>query len=371
MDTVNDTAVPPVFGPELPPQTPPPAGLPDPNAPVPTGMTWSQMFQYFNMMIAVNAAANAAPIITNNPGFPQPTVSSLPKAAKAPIIETYNGTSVKLLRPWLNRTRGILLMLGFDLNQPLTVTYAASFLTGPANSWFDSESARAIFNKESGGFTTFDEFAHALSSKLGDPDPETKARDNLKRLHQTTSVKAYADEFQRIITYLPNRDAADLCYDFTSGLKYKIKELLVGHITTDMTWHDIRDLAYKYDDAVMSRRTADPPRYRDTNHPRDNRPNDPMDLNNTETRRGRSPHRSSSHRGRSPTPYSRPSGTSAPLPKLTDSLREELRANNGCFRCRKHNAGHLARDCPGPAGISHRSPSPAPSRGRSPSPAKN
>jgi hypothetical protein len=96
-----------------------------------------------------------------------------------------------------------------------------------------------------------------------------------------------------------------------------------------------------------------------------------MDLNNTEARRGRSPHRSPSHHGRSPTPYSRPSGTSASLPKLTDSLREELRANNGCFRCRKHNAGHLARDCPGPAGISHRSPSPAPSRGRSPSPAKN
>lgn len=367
MDT--DTVAPAIFGPD--PSAPPPAGIPDPNAPVPAGVTWAQMFQYFNMMIAVNAAANAAPIITNTPGTPQPTVSSLPKAAKAPIIETYNGTSVKLLRPWLNRTRGILLMLGFDLNQPLTVTYAASFLTGPANSWFDSESARAIFNKESGGFATFDEFAHALSSKLGDPDPETKARDNLKRLHQTTSVKAYADEFQRIITYLPNRDAADLCYDFTSGLKYKIKELLVGHITTDMTWHDIRDLAYKYDDAVMSRRTADPPRYRDTNHPRDNRPNDPMDLNNTEARRGRSPHRSSSHHGRSPTPYSRPSGTSASLPKLTDSLREELRANNGCFRCRKHNAGHLARDCPGPAGISHRSPSPAPSRGRSPSPAKN
>ena len=342
------------------PQSPP--VIPDPSAQVPAGVTWSQMFHMFNLMIAANVSAPAAAPVA--PAAPTPQI---PKAAKAPVIETYNGTSVKSLRPWLSRTRNILQMLGFDLNQPITVTYAASFLTGPAHSWFDSESMRAISLKESGGFATFDEFSSALSAKLGDPDPESKARDNLKHLHQTTSVKAYADEFQRIITYLPNRDAADLCYDFTQGLKYKIRELLVGHITSDMTWHDIRDLAYKYDDAVMSRRLADPNRYRDP-RPRDSRPDDPMELGNTEIRRGRSPHRSDSARGRSPTPHSR---STAPLPKLTEALRAQLRANNGCFRCRKHNAGHIARDCPGPAGSSHRSQSPVPARGRSQSPAKN
>lgn len=34
------------------------------------------------------------------------------------------------------------------------------------------------------------------------------------------------------------------------------------------------------------------------------------------------------------------------LKSLTDREREHLRKNNGCFRCRKTNAGHLARDCP-------------------------
>jgi hypothetical protein len=99
------------------------------------------MIQMINMMIAANAAAYnpaqfAAAAATSAP------FSNLPKAAKAPTIENYNG-SVKLLCPWLNRTRGILIMLGFDLNQPFTVVYAACFLTGPAQSWYNSEADRA------------------------------------------------------------------------------------------------------------------------------------------------------------------------------------------------------------------------------------
>jgi hypothetical protein len=34
------------------------------------------------------------------------------------------------------------------------------------------------------------------------------------------------------------------------------------------------------------------------------------------------------------------------LAKLTTEERAVLRANNGCFKCRRFNAGHLAKDCP-------------------------
>lgn len=38
--------------------------------------------------------------------------------------------------------------------------------------------------------------------------------------------------------------------------------------------------------------------------------------------------------------------TSAALKPLTDNERQYLRKNEGCFRCRKVRAGHLAKDCP-------------------------
>ena len=52
-----------------------------------------------------------------------------------------------------------------------------------------------------------------------------------------------------------------------------------------------------------------------------------------------------SHQARSsaiPGPAATPRG---PLPKLTDIEREYLRANKGCFRCRKLNTGHMAVTC--------------------------
>jgi hypothetical protein len=102
-----------------------------------------------------------------------------------------------------------------------------------------------------------------------------------------------------------------------------------------------------------------------------------MDLNATDAR-GRPAHPStSSHHGRSPTPG--PSGSSSNrrtgLPPLSPAKRAELMANNGCFRCQKNNAGHIARNCPGiSSNVSRPRPqSPAaaaPSRSRSSSPGR-
>ena len=367
-----------------PPAHAPPLDQPDPDAPIPAGTTWGQLYTALNVMIvntianaissAVPAAVNAAMatavatavIAPSAPIAPAEIQSSLPKGVKPPTMDTYSGSSVKQLRPWLNRSEMILGLMGFDLNQPLCVSYAASYLTDTAHSWYSSECDRAK-GKEfstSGGFATFHEFADALAERMGDPDPASKARDRLASLRQTTSVKHYADEFQRTVTYIPERHPNDLRHDFIKGLKYRIRELMAGHDTSKMSWHEVRDLAYKFDDAVMSTR----PRSDDRRPSRDNRPSDPMQLGNTETRRPSTPYRN-------PSPSSTPSRSSSsnptrdPLPPLTDALRAELRANNGCFRCRKHNAGHTARDCPGPSGSSRpRSQSPAPSRGRSRSP---
>ncbi|KAI0993583.1 hypothetical protein K3495_g13277 [Podosphaera aphanis] len=36
----------------------------------------------------------------------------------------------------------------------------------------------------------------------------------------------------------------------------------------------------------------------------------------------------------------------AALKPITEQERDYLRANNGCFRCRQTNAGHISRTCP-------------------------
>lgn len=43
------------------------------------------------------------------------------------------------------------------------------------------------------------------------------------------------------------------------------------------------------------------------------------------------------------------------LGKLTFAEKQELMANNGCFRCRKNNAGHIASNCPSYSTTSGRS----------------
>ncbi len=293
-----------------------------------------------------------------SPAHAPPRNSFLPPGIKAPTIDFFDGKQQKSVRPWLQRTRSILKLMGLNLDSPNCVTFVSSFLTGPAQTWFSSEADRAAYGMaDSAGFSTFDDFATALMRHLGDPNPEDKARKNLRSLKQTTSVKAYADEFQRIITYLPNRDADDLRFDFIYGLKPKIQELLVGKVDdSNMLWQDVRDLAYRFDDVVMSSRfNSTGPQPSRPFPSRDTRPHNgpaPMDIGATSTEysRGRPSSPGPSSRGRSSTPHPRSSANS--LPKLTDQERQKLIANNGCFRCRKFNAGHQARDCPGLSSVS-------------------
>ncbi len=309
--------------------------------------------------------ASHAVNVSPQPASP-PATGVLPRGVRAPVPETFDGRKTKEVRPWLNRVRDILSMTGFDLNGPDSVRYAATYLTGAAHSWFESERARASYGEEEyAGFGTFKEFADALAQRMGDPQPDDKARAALRKHRQVTSVKLYADQFQQIITHLPQRDALDLRFDFISGLKPKIQELLVGKISEGMTWHDVRDLAYRFDDVIMTSSRDRPVSFsRPRPYGRDPRPDDPMDLSAADTQpsRGRSAFRSATPgRSRSAAsaalPRRSPSPSATGLPPLTDKIREELRASNGCFRCRKPNAGHVAANCPGPAAASRSSPS--------------
>jgi len=306
------------------------------------------------MLAHIAASATIAPSSTTPSSAPPPPLTTtptqyLPPGAKAPAIEKFDGKSPRLIQPWIQRTRNILCLIGMELNSPAAVAYAASFLTNYAQSWFYIEQSKAAGALQaSGGFRTFDEFAHALETRMGDPRPADKARRQLRTLKQTTSVKAYADAFQRLITYLPSHSPDQLRFDFTEGLKPEIRSLMLGRVDDAMDWTAVRDLAIDCDDVHMTSRRGRAP-LPPTALRRDTRPDDPMQLDALNVNRPPSARRSSTPQPhRSPSPHR--SGATSPsrprLPKLTDAKRAELRANNGCFRCQKAHAGHTYKDCP-------------------------
>lgn len=323
--------------------------------------------QAFMLEHSVTVTAPAPPPLSAAPA------DALPRGVKAPTPDTYDGRDTTKVRAWLQRTRNVLSMAGFDLDTTQAVSYAASFLTGLALRWFESEGEHlALDIRPFAGFCTFDAFADAMLKQFGDPHPEDKARRDIANLKQTTSVRVYADKFYRLASLIPDRSPKDLRYGFIAGLKPKLRMLLVGK-TEGMSWHDVRDLALRFDDAVMqdthiSRSFYNhQPRGNSSNY--DPRPDDPMDISAVSTSYSRSrssapPSRrssfsSASSRHPSPGPSHRrsqsphpsksstlASSTSPRLAKLTPDERDYLLRNNGCVRCRKINAGHEPRSCP-------------------------
>ena len=316
---------------------------------------------YLQQSAAPPAPATSAPPSSPPPSSipipPIPSIQCLPAGVRAPTIEKFDGKREGEVRPWLDRTRMVLRTSGFNLDHPLAVCYAASHLTGSAYEWFER--------------------------RLGFVDPAQNARDKLRHLRQTTSVRSYADHFQNTIVYLPNRDTADLKSDFLDGLKPEIQALLVGRVKELNTWIEVRNLAYEVDAVLMAARKRIQPSSK-----RDNRRDDPMELGTitpAPSRQSRQSRPATSHRSRvpsrssSPPPSSRsdtssrsssPSrfavsdaataalsssssipphtraSSSGPRAPLTDTEREFLMKNDGCLYCRKVKAGHRASNCP-------------------------
>jgi hypothetical protein len=346
----------------------PPPSTPDALIP----LTLSQLTTLLNNAVTQAAAAAKA------------STTGLPAGVKIPNPEILTGRKSKDVRPWVSRTKDLITVMGINLEDSTSVRYAATFLSSTARSWYQSECDRSTSYglKDTAGFSTFEEFAKALITHLGDPNPATKARNELLKLSQVTSVKQYADEFQRITTLLPDMDSKDVTYFFHRGLKPQIRNLLIHKFDAETDdWQTVRDRAYLCDDAVMTHRSsATSSTYRATSHhyhQRDSRPDDPMVLGAISTERHHQNYRLGSNRSATPGPSHRRSTTPAPPPrtstagltKLTDADREYLIKNNGCFRCRQINADHSASNC---RNMQQRSvPSTSRTRASSPTPSKN
>jgi hypothetical protein len=284
----------------------------------------------------------------------------LPKGVKAPPPPRLDGRRRQDVPTWIEQARTSLILAGFPLDSPNAIAYLATFLDDKAASWWNScVGAAPPHLRSTGGFSSFDEFAAALRDRLGVPRADDVARDKLATLRQRTSVLDYNDEFTRLIREVPYRHPSDLRHDYMRGLKPAIKQLLAGKVPPEMSWQDISRLAHDCDTILMHDRRSLPDRSRSDRippaapAPARSGPT-PMDLGVATASSSRVPpsHRSSSpypRQGRSSSSASSlaSSSVSKPLAPLTPAERDYLRANNGCFRCRK--LGHFYDQCPGTA----------------------
>jgi hypothetical protein len=245
-----------------------------------------------------------------------------------------------------------LILAGFNVNSPSAIAYAAAFLDGPAAAWWTTHQASIPpEQKYYGGFPSFSDFAQQLEFGVGILNKQERAREDMDRLYQRTSVLLYGEEFTRITADLPDRHASDLRYCYLRGLKHDIREMLTGKIESMQDWTEIHKLAHACDELRMTRH-----RYssNSTRHTYNHSETTPMELGNVTTHshhhlsasshRANTPDRSRSTTRRSSSPYPRPSTATPHLVALTDQERDRLRQQNACFRCRK--PGHVSRDCP-------------------------
>jgi hypothetical protein len=290
--------------------------------------------------------------------------SSAPSAfLKPPSPDLYSGNR-KDLRSWLSRTRSIMSLANVDLNSTACIRYASAYLTGSARQIWDRQVTTS--RNEFGGCNNWFDFSELLKRHIDDPHPDVTARDKLRSLRQTGSVQHYADKYLALVSELPYRHEDDLRDDFIHGLKPKIKEWVkqVGPKTLD----DARRIAHEADTTTYAKPTSSHSSFSSSG-------SSPMELgslisnsvskavtaalsNLSVSSRGRSPTRrfrsdrrslSPARRARSSSPSHKshspvPDRLLAPLNRLTDNDRDELRARNICFFCRK--PGHHIRTCP-------------------------
>jgi len=185
------------------------------------------------------------------------------------------------------------------------IPFAATFLKDQAALWWRSyyhsvDWANAAPN--------WDGFLDALRQQFIPVNTSINAYDRLQRLSQRASVNAYNHEFRAVMLELPDMDQATRMNYYLRGLKDNLRPFVAMQQPANLATAE----------AIAER--VDAVTFKPANRGTGFRPN--------------------------PT-YRTPGGTTPmeldAITKLTQTERERLRKEGGCFRCRK--PGHLARDC--------------------------
>jgi len=179
-------------------------------------------------------------------------------------------------------------------------------LPGTALNWW---------NQHVDEFETFEHFKTALQWFSPSNAVDT-ARKKLQEINQkpSESVQAYHDRFTAILLQIPVITDDEKRINFLRGLKNHTRQTIevnaaVNNVT--LTYQSAVDAATRVGDRDHASSHNPPPAPPVSGGP------EPMDVNATKA-----------------------------FQKLTDGQRAYLRANDGCFYCRKPHAGHISTECP-------------------------
>ncbi len=114
----------------------------------------------------------------------------------------YNGKRDEVLvRSWIYQVSQYLALVKVgnetNLDKKTKISFATSFLTGTAASWWYTRVISSTIPE------TWNEFENSLLQEFVPYDSVQRSRDKLRRLAQRTSVSSYLSEFRNIILTIP------------------------------------------------------------------------------------------------------------------------------------------------------------------------
>ena len=236
-------------------------------------------------------------------------IGAIPRAAPAPRVKPdrpppFTGRRSESLEAWIFQMQQFCDLA--PVPEDDRIAFAATFFKDQAALWW-----RSYYQTQdwTNAIPTWDAFLTSLRQQFIPVNTSISAYDRLQRLSQKTSVNAYNHEFRAIMLELPDMDSSTRMNYYMRGLKETIRPFVAMQTPADLTTAE----------TIAERVDAVTYKPQNRNQGFQSRPS-----------------------------YKSPGGV-VPMEldaigKLTDTERERLRKNGGCFRCRK--TGHLARDCP-------------------------
>ena len=260
----------------------------------------------------------------------QPSIMSKP--AK-PFTFDGTDTSAATITTWI-----------FDIKQYLLITdapdqkktpIAASYLGGDAKKWY----INAYQNADP--LPNVDTMLKAFREFFTSPTTMDEAGTKIEKIRQGTKTsKQYSTEFQLLLSEIPKYELSWARRHFLRGLKPEVRRSIVNdiletdNIDTIITKAHKKEATFLYADSLETPANTSS-RYSPGTSDSKYRPRASATPSHDPRPRPQGPTIGQSHRE-----------GKATLPKLTPAMRDLLTKNDGCWACRKVNAGHKSWNCP-------------------------